>query len=233
MPDVFSISITLVNKWLPNTMVQNDHLLASFVALHYDTHKLLGKLIYCQVSNIRGTLVGNKIVDHSDLVGASLVGAAPTISSFWTWHLAQGEWAKKAAIWDEKYLSFGIWCVLYKRFYGNLNFMLNAIDAVWIFHWNICMIKLPISWAPDGFPECPINWRGYSGTQGWGQIHFFSKTSNTNAHIQSNTNTNTLLFPYNSNTLSERNQIQIRIWPQASTGTYWNWIKPCGLLSLQ
>ena len=28
--------------------------------------------IYRQVSNIRGTLVGNKIVDHSDVVGASI-----------------------------------------------------------------------------------------------------------------------------------------------------------------
>ena len=36
---------------------------------------------YRQVSNIRRTLVGNKIVDHSDVVG---VGAAPTISSFST-----------------------------------------------------------------------------------------------------------------------------------------------------
>ena len=39
---------------------------------------------YRQVSNIRGTLVGNKIVDHSDVVGASPVGAAPTTSSFST-----------------------------------------------------------------------------------------------------------------------------------------------------
>ena len=30
------------------------------------------------------TLVGNKIVDHSDVVGASPVGAAPTTSSFST-----------------------------------------------------------------------------------------------------------------------------------------------------
>ena len=37
---------------------------------------------YRQVSNIRRTLVGNKIVDHSDVVGASPVGAAPTTSSF-------------------------------------------------------------------------------------------------------------------------------------------------------
>ena len=38
---------------------------------------------YRQVSNIRRTL-GNKIVDHSDVVGASPVGAAPTTSSFST-----------------------------------------------------------------------------------------------------------------------------------------------------
>ena len=38
--------------------------------------------IYRQVSNIRHTLVGNKIDNHSDVVGASPVGAAPTSSSF-------------------------------------------------------------------------------------------------------------------------------------------------------
>ena len=37
---------------------------------------------YRKVSNIRRTLVGNNIVDHSDVVGASPVGAAPTTSSF-------------------------------------------------------------------------------------------------------------------------------------------------------
>ena len=37
-----------------------------------------------QVSNKRRALVGNKIVDHSDVVGASPVGAAPTTSSFLT-----------------------------------------------------------------------------------------------------------------------------------------------------
>ena len=37
---------------------------------------------YRQTSNIRCTLVGNKIVDRSDVVVASPVGAAPTASSF-------------------------------------------------------------------------------------------------------------------------------------------------------
>ena len=36
---------------------------------------------YCQTSNIRCTLIGNQPVDHSDVVGASPVGAAPTTSS--------------------------------------------------------------------------------------------------------------------------------------------------------
>ena len=36
---------------------------------------------YREVSNISHTLVDNKIVDHSDLVGASPVGAAPTTSA--------------------------------------------------------------------------------------------------------------------------------------------------------
>ena len=39
---------------------------------------------YRQVSNMRHTLVSNKIVDHSDVVGAPPVGAAPTTSSFST-----------------------------------------------------------------------------------------------------------------------------------------------------
>ena len=39
---------------------------------------------YRQVSNISGTLTGNKFVDHSDVVGAPAVGAAPTTSSFST-----------------------------------------------------------------------------------------------------------------------------------------------------
>ena len=39
---------------------------------------------YRQVSDIRRTLVGNKIVDTSDVVGASPVSTAPTTSSFST-----------------------------------------------------------------------------------------------------------------------------------------------------
>ena len=40
--------------------------------------------IYYQTSNISHTLVGNKIVDHSDVLGAALRGTYPTTSSFST-----------------------------------------------------------------------------------------------------------------------------------------------------
>ena len=47
-------------------------------------HGTSWKLNYRKTSNISRTLVGNKIVDNSDVVGASLVGAAPTTSSLST-----------------------------------------------------------------------------------------------------------------------------------------------------
>ena len=39
---------------------------------------------YRQTANISHTLTSNTIVDHSDVVGAKPVGAAPTTSSFST-----------------------------------------------------------------------------------------------------------------------------------------------------
>ena len=65
-------------------MDQQKHL------LHESVIAFLGILYNCrQVSHIRRTLGGNQIVDHSDVVGASPVGAAPTTSSFST-HLTLG-----------------------------------------------------------------------------------------------------------------------------------------------
>ena len=62
--------------------------------------------------------MGNKIVDHSDIVGASPVGAAPTTSSFSMERLASMDWAKTTARRDEKHLSFEIWYIFYQRFDG-------------------------------------------------------------------------------------------------------------------
>ena len=46
------------------------------------TNDSVGKKVYCQTPNISSILAGNKTVDHSDVVGASPVGSAPTTSSF-------------------------------------------------------------------------------------------------------------------------------------------------------
>ena len=63
--------------------------------------------LLCQTSNISRISVANKIVDHSDVVGASPVGAAPTTSSFSTYHLASMDWAKTTARRDENILVLG------------------------------------------------------------------------------------------------------------------------------
>ena len=66
----------------PRTNLGSTHkaLDLSLPSLFISLHAI--ELVYPQTSNIRCTLVGNKIVDHSDVVGASPVGAAPTTSSF-------------------------------------------------------------------------------------------------------------------------------------------------------
>ena len=69
--------------------------------------------MYRQNCNINRTLVGKKIVEHSDVAGASLVGAAPTKSSFWTKYLASLDRLKSTTRQDEKQLCCGIWCDLY------------------------------------------------------------------------------------------------------------------------
>ena len=56
-------------------LIYISKLLLYLPAINYD---------YCKTSNISRTLVSNKIVDNSDVVGASPVGAAQTTSSFST-----------------------------------------------------------------------------------------------------------------------------------------------------
>ena len=50
--------------------------------------EILSQHQHREISDIKRTLVGNTIVDHSDVVGASPVGAAATTSSFSTYHMA-------------------------------------------------------------------------------------------------------------------------------------------------
>ena len=92
--------------------------------------------MYRQTSNISRNLLGNKIVDHSDVVGVSPVSAAPTTSSFST--LASMDWAKTTARLDEKHLIFVIWSILYWRFDSKLY---SVSDLQLLFHY--CPLEMP------------------------------------------------------------------------------------------
>ena len=86
---------------------------------------------YRQLSNISRTSVGNKIVDHSDVVGTSPVGAAPTTSSFSTWHLATLDWAKTTARRDEEHLKFGDLVHLTLKILRYYVYSLWPSDVIW------------------------------------------------------------------------------------------------------
>ena len=88
-----------------------------------------------QTYNIRRTLVGNKIVDHSDVVGTSPVSAAPTTSSFSTKHLASIDWTKISICktrretfqcWDLVRLILEVWRYVTSQLLG------TCIKASWI-----------------------------------------------------------------------------------------------------
>ena len=98
----------------PLTSMTIDHESYQYLKIMENASKFLCflkiiHLIKGQISNIRHTLVSNKIVGHSDVVGASPVRAAPTTSSFPILHLASMDWAETTAKRDENHLYFGIW----------------------------------------------------------------------------------------------------------------------------
>ena len=96
----------LSEKWQPYCLSLN---VLTLMWYHCSVRKWT--LNYRQTSNIRHTSTG-KIFDHSDVVGASHVGIAPTTSSLSTWHLASTDFANTTARRDKKHLSFGF-CVAY------------------------------------------------------------------------------------------------------------------------
>ena len=70
-------------RWLS---FQPVPILSGLTGIHHSFGEVMGcrNQHYRKTSNISRTSVGNKIVDNSDVVGASPVGAAPTTSSFST-----------------------------------------------------------------------------------------------------------------------------------------------------
>ena len=66
-------------KWVAETSLRDKRTRIVVPAM---AARWLFTATYRQTSNIRFNLAGNKTVDHSDVVRASPVGAAPTTSSF-------------------------------------------------------------------------------------------------------------------------------------------------------
>ena len=95
------------------------------------------------------TLVGNKIVDHSDVVRASPVGTAPTASLFSTQHLASMDYAKPTARRDDNYLNFRIWCLIENGRYLSLSQYIHAwfvrFVEVLLWYWMILPIFVKVT----------------------------------------------------------------------------------------
>ena len=81
-PDTLQMRKFSINRYLKSKGREYD--LSDKHMFRLSKQTLVAKKKYRKVSNIRRTLIGSKIVDHSDVVGASPVGAAPTTSSFST-----------------------------------------------------------------------------------------------------------------------------------------------------
>ena len=71
------------------------------------------KYAYRQISDSSRPFVRNKIVDCSDVVGTSPVGAAQSTFSFSTWHQALIDCSKTTTIRDVNHIKYVFWCGLY------------------------------------------------------------------------------------------------------------------------
>ena len=131
-------------------------------------------LIYLQTSNICHTLVGNELVDHSDVVGAGPVCAAPTTFSSSTQHLDSMNWAKTTAMRDAPE-SFKFWELvqLILEIYSNHNTVTCfLVHVVWIdlpnlTHWSLgdlvvqrCNLRTPVlqNKLTSTFREFALRW---------------------------------------------------------------------------
>ena len=69
---------------VPPFLANNGILRTDKPLRQYSNYMVSLHITYHQASNVRRTVVNNTIVDHSNVVGASPVGVAPTTSSFST-----------------------------------------------------------------------------------------------------------------------------------------------------
>ena len=83
LPKLFGVDLQALTQsydWYPLKYACGSTLSAPRESCEYILTTKITAWQYSQTSNISETLVGNKIVAHSDVVGASPIGAAPTTS---------------------------------------------------------------------------------------------------------------------------------------------------------
>ena len=88
IPHLNGFTIELIDHW--GNEGQSENKILKYVLMIYMESTSIGNALGSQGSKLEEiavkpviyTLVGNKIVDHSDVIGTSPVGAAPTTSSF-------------------------------------------------------------------------------------------------------------------------------------------------------
>ena len=114
---------------------------------------------YRKISDISHTLVGNKIIDHSDVVGASPVGAAPTTSSFSTWLQYIEQRQLQAETRNIYVLGFGVAYIRDFTFYFITNYiecstvsscpppLLGQYNAVYLPVWEIPCGDKTVVWS--------------------------------------------------------------------------------------
>ena len=104
----------------------------------YHTSQVLKNVYYRKTSNISRISVGDEIVDNSDVVGASPVGAAPTTSSFSTQHLASMDWVKTTARVYKKHLNSGFGAPFTRGFTVTCNIQYQLSNTKFLhFLWEI------------------------------------------------------------------------------------------------
>ena len=109
-----------------------------------------GQEKYCQTSNISYTLVSSKIVDHSDLIGAQPVGAAPTTSSFFTSTPVFNGLGKDNG--KTRRGTFKFWYNLYWRF---------KVKFIYGHDWNVLIFGTLCCNNPKGSKLCGIWFLAY------------------------------------------------------------------------
>ena len=110
---------------------------------------------YRKTFNIRRTILGNKIVDHSDIVGASPVGAAPATSLFvsntWLQWIQQRQLQDETKKWDFVRLVLEIWRYILFATNLHLEMDMDKDHSCGFNNARIYRVMYGMEWSNEGY----------------------------------------------------------------------------------